>query len=665
MTLCIAIAPLSGFGQSTDSTDLTELRVTGALSELGLERIGKPVSIITHDQLQERSEPTIGELLSSQPGVSSSYFGPGASRPVIRGQSRQRVRILENGLDTGDVSDLSDDHAVSSDPIALQRIDILRGPSTLLYGSNAIGGVVNMIDQSIAEEPLEKDFAGELDLRKGNNADDESTGAVSMNAKSGPINWHFSSFYRETDDIKIPGFAESSRLREFNAADPVTAGTKGTLENTDSLSKGLKLGASHAWNDGFFGVAVRSTRSNYGIPPVGDELPRIDLKQDRYESRGEVRLNDNFFQAIRFGFSYSDYDHKEIEDGAVGTKFQKDSYEGRVELTHKHGDGLQGGWGLQVRGEDFKAIGDEAFLPASKTKSAALFGVEDYRLSEQVVWQLGGRVERSNVEPSGNIEKSFNLVSATTGPVANLDQNGEYTSGLTFSYNERAPTSTELFANGAHIATQSYEIGSSDLRKERSVGSEFVIKKNRGQITASAGAFWQHYFDYINLSPTGEEIDSFSAYNYNESRARLWGFESEMDIQIARDNPLGMHLYGQLDFVNGRDLSANDYLPRITPLRGKLGAKYLFENASIYLESLFVGTQNRTAPSELSTDGYQLLNAGAAYQINPKSSSPVKWEIYGRGTNLTNEEARVHSSFLKDVAPLRGRAFLAGLKVSF
>jgi iron complex outermembrane receptor protein len=672
--------PFGLYAEPSSSNDLTELRVTGALSELGLERLGKPVSIITHDQLQERSEPTIGELLASQPGVSSSYFGPSASRPVIRGQSRQRVRILENGLDSGDVSDVSDDHAVASDPISLQRIDILRGPSTLLYGSSAIGGVVNMIDQSIAEEPVGTPLTGEVDLRKGDSADEESTGAIALNGQAGSINWHFSSFYRETDDIEIPGYAESARLRASEEEASENDEKKGTLENSDSLSKGLKLGASHVWSDGFFGIAVRSNRSNYGIPggheheeaseesapaAIEEELPRIDLRQNRYESRGEFRLKDEFFKAVRFGLAYSNYEHKELEGDAVGTKFEKSSLEGRIELTHRHGDGLQGGWGIQVRSEDFKAIGDEAFLPPSVTDSAALFGVEDYRLSERLVWQLGGRVEHTQIDPSQLGDRNFNLVSASTGPVANLDAAGEFTSGLTFSYNERAPTSTELFANGAHVATQTYEIGDQALTKERAFGTELVLKKNRGQVTGSTGVFWQHYLDYINLSPTGEEIDGFSAYNYSESRARLWGFEAEIDLQVSKENPLGLHLYGQLDYVNGRDLSANDYLPRITPLRGKIGAKYLFSNASVYAESIFVAPQNKTASEELSTDSYQLVNIGGAYQLNSRSSSAVRWEIYGRGTNLTNEEARVHSSFLKDVAPLRGRAFLAGVKVSF
>lgn len=684
-TLAALLAMLMLGAQSvaqSDGKDITELRVTGALSELGLERLGKPVSIITHKELQERSEPTLGELLASEPGVSSSYFGPGASRPVIRGQSRQRVRVLENGLDTGDVSDVSDDHAVSADPIALQRIDILRGPSTLLYGSNAIGGVVNMIDESIAEEALERDLSGELDLRKGNAADEEATGAIALNGRLGGLNWHFSSFYRETEDLEIPGFAESARLRELEGEK--TPEDKGTLENSSTLSKGLKVGASHVWDRGFVGVAFRTSRSNYGVPgghehdgheaEVGEErhvdeeesvLPRIDLRQSRYESRGEIRFDDNFFKALRFGVAFSDYAHKELEGEEVGTKFEKDSLEARVELTHQHGDGFQGGWGLQIRSEDFKATGEEAFLPASKSDSAALFAVEDYRLTDAVVWQAGGRFEHAQVDPSGFKSESYNLVSVSTGPVANIDSAGEYTAGLTFSYNERAPTSTELFANGAHIATQSFEIGDPNLSKERAAGAEFVIRKNRGQVTGSAGLFWQNYFDYINLNPSGREEDGFPVFNYNESRARLWGFESEVDIQVSETNPLGLHLYGQLDFVNGRDLSANDYLPRITPLRGKLGAKYLFENASVYAESILVASQNRTAPAELATDSYQLINIGTSYQLSSATSQTTKWELYARGTNLTDEEARVHTSFLKDIAPLRGRAFLAGIKVDF
>ena len=238
----------------------TEIHITGALTPLGLERIGKPVSIITHKEMQERSEPTIGELLSSEPGVSSSYFGPGASRPIIRGQSKQRVRVIENGLENGDLSSLSDDHAVSVDPLSTERVDILRGPSTLLYGSSAIGGVVNMIDKSINDEYIGKPLTGEIDLRKGNPADDEETGAISLNGQAGTFNWHFSSYYRETEDIEIPGFAESKQLRDMvsmeesaheHDGDNKDAEQKGKLENSDTSSKGLKIGTTYLFDKGY------------------------------------------------------------------------------------------------------------------------------------------------------------------------------------------------------------------------------------------------------------------------------------------------------------------------------------------------------------------------------------------------------------------------------
>ncbi len=685
-TLLTITAVQTAAAQDTISEEPTDIFIDGALSPLGLERLGKPVSIITHKELQEKPESTVGELLSSEPGVSNSYFGPGASRPVIRGQSKQRVRILENGLESGDVSDISEDHAVAVDPLTVQRIDVLRGSNTLLYGSSAIGGVVNMIDESIAETPVGKALTGEMDLRKGDSADEENSGSASLNGQIESFNWHLSGFYRDTDDIEIPGYAESSRLRELHEHEEheehhdEEEETKGKLENSSTLSKGFKVGGSHVWNKGFVGLSFRMLDSSYGIPAghthaEEDEdhheeehegQPTIDLNQYRLENRGEVQLDDNFFKSVRFGSTYSNYQHKEIEGGETGTKFDKDSVEARVELTHGHDNEFEGSWGTQLRYDDFKATGEEAYLPATKTFSPALFAVEDYKISNQLVWQLGGRYEYSTVDPEDLSGKDFHMISASTGPVKNLDDAGIYTLGLTASYSERAPTSSELFADGAHIATQSYETGDPELSKEKSTGAELILRKNSGRLTGQGSIFWQHYFDYINLFPTGAEEEGLPVYSYEMDRVRFWGFETEADYQLSEYDTQGFHLYGQIDYVRGDNLSDNNSLPRITPLRGKIGLKYQLDNASAYIENMMVAEQDRTADFELPTDGYDLLNAGLAYQLPAAASlGNSTYELYARATNLTDEEARVHTSFLKDQAPLRGRAFFAGIRVAF
>ena len=666
----------------------TEIYITGALTPLGLDRMGKPVSIITQKELQERAEPTIGEMLSSQPGVSSSYFGPGASRPIIRGQSKQRVRVIENGLENGDVSSVSEDHAVSVDPLSLQRVDVLRGPSTLLYGSSAIGGVVNMIDDSINQDPLGKAVGGELDLRKGDSGDEEGSSAGSFNGQIGNFNWHLSGFYRETDDIEIPGFAESGRLREMEENESETqheeAEEKGKLQNSDTQARGLKFGTTYLFDKGYIGVAFRSYDSNYGVPggqhhheeggdsheqeelglnEEAEEQVRIDLKQSRFESRGEVQLDDSFFHAIRFGATYSDYQHRELEGDETSTKFNNKSFEGRMELMHQHAQGFEGGMGSQIRFEDFRASGEEAFVPKSETFAPALFAVEDYKLSEKLVWQLGGRYEYANVNPENLETQDFNMFSASTGLVRNLDEKNMYSLGTTISYSERAPTSTELFADGAHLATQTFEIGDAGLDKERSVGAELVLRKSEGRLTGSSSLFWQHYFDYINLTPNGEEDGGIPVFLYGLDRARFWGYELEADYSLLTSIAHDLHLYGQIDYVRGENLSDSDPLPRMTPMRGKAGLKYLHDDFSAYVEGVFVAEQDRTADFELPTDSYALMNIGGSYKLPIKGQNT--YEIYIRGTNLTDEDARIHNSFLKDVAPLRGRALLAGLRFNF
>jgi iron complex outermembrane receptor protein len=676
-----------------ESKNPTKLHIIGGMTPIGLDRLGKPISIVTHQELLEKSEPTIGELLSSQPGVAGTYFAPGASRPIIRGQSKERVRILENNMTSGDVSRISDDHAISLDPLAIQRVDVLRGPSTLLYGSSAIGGVVNLVDQSIAEELVGKDLTGEIDLRKGNSADDEASGAMNLNGSVSSINWHLSSFYRETDNIEIPGFAESDSLHELHESEETEEGHDSeveeeriskTLPNSSTLSKGFKIGASKVWGNSFSGLALRVFNTNYGVPAGhaheeehdlehADELEeldqhdhsgvRIDLEQIRLESRSKIELNSDFFKDLKLGLAYSDYEHQELEGSEIGTQFKNHAFESRIELTHQHNDGFEGGIGTQVNWDKLEATGAEAFVPTSESFAPALFAVEDYKISDSLVVQLGGRYEYSNVNPVNLDNQDFNLYNASTGLVWSFPSESQYSLGLNLAYSERSPNATELFANGVHVATNTFEIGSNDLSKEKSLGAELVFRKSLGRLTGSASLFVQNYFDYINLAPSGEQIEEVPVFNYQLEEALFRGFEIETDYKLLEEAGRTLSFYSQLDYVRAENRATDQPLPRITPLRGKLGLRYSVSDLSAFFESVMVDNQDRVAEFELPTAGYYLLNTGASYLIS-KESNKV-YELYLRGTNLTNQEARVHNSFLKDEVPLRGRAFSAGLMYRF
>ena len=694
--------------EAEKSTEPVRLLITGSLSPEGMETIGKPISVISKEELDRKSEGSIADTLSKEPGVSSTNFGPGASRPLIRGQGKERVRVLENGMESGDVSSVSDDHAVPLDTLGTERVDILRGPSTLLFGSQAIGGVVNIIDGSIKEEAIGKDLTGKIELSGGDSASEQKAGALMLEGQKGSLNWHFSGYSRETGDISIPGFAESSIFREQEAAeetghdhdieleedhdhahnqdlhsDEAETEQKGTLKNSDTDSYGVKGGLTHVWDRGFFGIAVRHTGSEYGIPGGhshaeedshehsldeeaeevhADETVRIDLEQTKIESRGAVHLHDGFMDSVKFGLIYSDYTHDELEGSEVGTTYDRKAFEGRALITHHHEDLLEGGFGIQLNHEDLSVTGAEAFIPDAETFSPGIFTIEDFALNDNLIWQVGGRIEHAAINPSGLDDKDFNPMSASTGLIWH-DQDKKYSTAFTASYSERAPNVSELFADGVHVASQIYERGSSDLETENSVSMELIFRKLTGTVRGSFGTFVQDYSNYINLQNSGEEIDSFDVYDYSEIEARLWGFETEVEADLYNHGGHLLTLYSGFDLVRGRNKTNDDNLPRVTPVRTKLGMEYSYNKLSSFVEAVIAESQDNTAEYELPTDGYTLLNAGFDYTIAQGQNSKVK--LFTKGTNLTDEEARIHSSFLKDLAPLRGRAFFAGIRAEF
>ena len=674
------------------------LSVNGSLTPEGMERVGKPITSIDREEIKKSTSTSLGDLLSSQVGISSSSFGPAAGRPIIRGQSKERVRVLENGLDVGDVSSYSDDHAVSMDPLLADRIEILRGPSTLLYGGQAIGGVVNTIDRSISEYNLGKEFSGVLDLKQGDSADEESSAAGLLEGEVNSWNWHLSGFYKETDDIEIPGYAESAALREseehaseHDAEDEV----KGTLPNSDLQNRGFKAGLSKVWDKGFWGVSLRRSQSNYGIPAghehsdeheaehdheselmstieephdshseeIAAEAVRLDLDQTRVETRGEVELDHHFFKKIRTNLAYSDYQHKELEGEAVGTRFNRELFEGRLLLSHSHDETYEGGWGAQMTHDKFSASGEEAFIPSTTSFSPALFMVEDFKLDQQNIWQVGGRYEYFNLDPETDLEsKDFDLVSASTGLI-NFTKEKTYSSALNFSYSERAPNSTELFADGVHTATQTYEVGDQNLQKERAIGTELIFRKLKGLVRGSTSIFGQKYFDYINLQPTGQELEGAQVMNYEQIQASFWGAEVEVEYDLVASAKNTLTSYSSIDYVRGKNETEDRNLPRITPLRYKTGLRYTRDRIGSFVEGVFAAEQNDTADFELPTDNYSVLNAGASYRLTQEYQPGA--ELYIRATNLTDEEVRLHTSVLKDQVPLRGRALLAGITVNF
>jgi iron complex outermembrane recepter protein len=667
------------------------ITVTGTLAGQSFNKNFTPIIVVEKEALQSKPGSSLGDALQQEPGVTSSSFGPGASRPIIRGQGGARVRIVENGVSVGDISQTSDDHAVSFDPSLVDHVELLRGSGNLFYGGSAIGGVVNIIDSTIPFKAIGVEKEGSVQITKGDSASDLISGSALLQGQANKLNWNVSGFYTDTDDIKIPGFAESALLREQekqeHEGETHTEGeeeeeeVRGKLISSATTTKGLKSGFSVKEDDNSYGFGFRYFNSLYGVPGHAheedneteesmkkehseEEGTSIDLEQFRISTDNHIDNPHPAIEKVRLSGALSSYKHQELEGAEIGTRFEDFSTNLRLETLHTPLGRMQGGGGIEFLYDDFSAVGEEAFIPANRNTTPSFFITERYALTPSVDATFGGRFDSTHYNGAAlPSNPSFNSVSASSGVESRLSES--YLVALTASYSERAPTATELFANGVHVATRTREVGDLDLEKERSVGVEARIQKDLGTVTAEASTYLQNYSDYINAAFTGEITDELPTIEYRHSEARIWGSEGRATIALLEYSAHTLDLTGQADIVRA-SITASDQigqnLPRIPPVRTLVRLAHTYRNSSSSIETQIVEPQKRTAELELPTQGFVMLNIRSAYQI-PLGTN--KFELFAQGTNLLDQEARLHSSFLKDVAPLRGRSFSAGLKVLF
>ena len=640
------------------------------------------VTILTGENLKLRLEPTLGETLNREPGVSSTYFGPGASRPVIRGLGDDRIRVLQDGLNTVDVANVSPDHAVTIEPLTIETVEIVRGPATLLYGPNTVGGVVNVIDNRVPSEPLSRPIEGKVEGRYGS-VDEQRSGAGVVDFQLGPIVIHLDGFIRETEDVDIPGFARSRRLRELEPLAPGEEEEKDVLLNSFTESQGGAAGASYVWESGYFGVAYSGIDSLYGT--VAEKEVTIDLEQRRWDARGAFYKPFTPIKSITYKFGYSDYTHTEFEGPEVGTVFAIEGYDGRIEVAHEKLGLFEGVFGYQTQRTDFSALGEEAFLPPTRTDTNSGFIFEEIGLGA-VRLQFGGRYDRQTSETETNpdfgpgLRREFDAFSSSGGIA--YDFNEQYTVALSLAYTQRPPTYTELFAAGPHLATKAFEIGDPNLDLEESIGIDLSLRKKTGRITGAISVFYNRFDNFINLAPTGEVVpgpeNDLPVFVFRATDADFVGGEIELTFHllepyagepksvVTSGRPASqhrLHLDTKADYVYAQDRTTDRSLPRITPFRASAALVYEWSDRfGARVEGQYVREQDRTAEFELPTDDYFLLSASASYRIK---AGPVDFDVYVKGTNLTNEEARLHTSFLKDIAPLAGRGALVGVRASF
>jgi len=656
--------------------------------------LAQPTTVLTGQEVNLRMTRTLGELLAGQPGVASTYFGPNASRPVIRGLGNDRIRVLENSLGSIDASVISPDHAVSLDPLLIERVEVVRGPAALLYGGNAVGGVVNVITHRIHTSLPDSPLLGRIEAR-GGTADEEQSAGIVLEGAAGQFAWHADYYRRDTDDVEIPGFAESARLRamdEDHDGEHDEAPAFGTIPSTALNNEGGAFGLTFVGSRGFVGLAYSGHDSLYGVPAGAhehhheeegedeeEEAVRIDMRQRRWEFQAEITEAFGPFRGTRFKLGTADYRHAELEGDEIGTVFRNEGYDGRLELLHQPLGALTGAFGWQGGRSLFEAVGNEAFLPPSRTTNHAAFVFEEAELGV-VTLQLGARVEKQGIElrDGSGTDRDDSLVSASTGLVWKISDT--WTLGASLARTQRAPNVQELFADGPHIGTNNYEVGDPALARERSLALDVTLRKRVGIVTGALTVFANEFDGFVFERPTGQvavEHDGewefldpddeeagggLEIFRFVQRDARFHGAELETIIHLHGGNHGDFDIMLGADFVRARNRSDGGHLPRITPARAKVGLDWSRGSLAAGGEVQFVASQKRVAENETPTAGYELASAYANYRI---SSGRVLWDFFVRGTNLGDREARLHTSALKEVAPLPGRNFVAGVRMSF
>ncbi len=683
---------------------LEEIVVSGAFEGRKLGETILGATVMRKEEILRQLDGSIGETLRRQPGMSSTFFGPGASRPIIRGLGGDRIRVLDAGIGSIDASSTSPDHAVAVEPALAERIEILRGTAMLMYGSSAAGGVVNVFDGRIPSTLPEGDVDG--GVRYGHSTvddGDELTGAITANVGTiggASVVLHGDAMYRKTDDYKIPGFAESETLRAMEEAENDHDDHEeedhdheeheeafGVAENSATKSTGGSTGLSFVFDNGFFGFNVRKSDSQYGVPgghehhhdeeegegeedhddhdEHGEEAVTIDLDQIRYDLHGEVSGDFGWFKKAKIRFGYADYEHTELEGDEIGTVFSNEGWEGRLDMIEKGGESWNGASGIQIKHRDFSAVGDEAFVPGTMSTQYGLYSVKDFSSG---AWQFeaGARYEytKYTVDPAaaGPSGRSFNGVSLSAG--AGYDISDAAFIGISVFRTERAPSTEELFSNGPHLATGAYELGNANLGLETALGLEATYSYATGPLSFVLNGFYTSYDDFIYELATGDELDELPVFAFTANDVALYGFEAKAELHAGTYSTktfgdIDLHLDAQADLVRAelKDVTGNDNLPRIPPMSALAGIEARAEMFDLRTELEYAAKQTRVTANELPTDSYMLWNAYLT--MRPFDNKDLSFEI--RGSNLGNVDARQHTSFLKDLVPLPGR----NVKVSF
>ena len=612
------------------------------------------LSVLGGEELEENLQSSLGETVAHLPGISSASFGPAVGRPVIHGLGGTRVKTTQDRIDSLDVSVASSDHAVSIEPFIANQINILKGASTLLYGSGAIGGVVDVETGRIAKTLPEKKIQGRAEVRFTDNSDSRS-GALRLDGAVDKLAWHLDAFSKKADDYDIPSLLNLGNNPKNRSE--VLAGSR-------AKGSGGAVGLSYIGKRGFIGISLNNIDAEYGLISAQQEPPGlIDMQQTRVDFDAHLDAPFDGFLELNLRVGINDYQHQEIEgSGEVGSLFENDAWEGRLELVHFPVWQFEGQVGLQISARDFSAIGEEAFVPPVNSTTYGLFWVAERAFSNFDL-ELGARVEEVQHEPSpSELNKlSFNTSSASLGVVVPL--NSAFTVSALLDYSSRAPSIEELFSNGPHLATQSFEVGKLDLKKEDAIAATLTFDYQSTWFDIKTSIYQMSFDDFIYQQNTAEIEDGLPVFLYQQDDARFTGLDLLATIPLGELAAGDTQLELLFDVVNAHLTSASRQdLPRIPAKR--FGANLVWDNETwkLSLKYLKVAEQNNVADFELPSEDYDDISILISRQIQV-AGNDFKISLHGR--NLSNDIQRNHASFIKDFAPAPGRRVELGLRYQF
>lgn len=705
LLLAVASGPLLAALAHAQQVEDQELRASPVIvtapgpDRTADELIGN-ATVIEREDVLEMLAGSLGDTLDRQPGVSTTFFGQAASRPVLRGLGAERVQVLTNGIGVIDASAASPDHQVAADGIDAERIEILRGSAALAYGGQAIGGVVNVIDGLIVESFPEKPVSAEL-FGAYNSVNEGTELAGRAQFTGGPLVFTLSASQRDFGDFDIPDFAESSRFRALEEAEEEEhegeehehdeeAEARDTLDNSFAETQTLAAGLSWIGDTAFLGIAVRQQTAEYGLPghgghehghdeeeegedheEEGEESPFIDLEQTRVDIRGGISVNNGFLTDIVATLAIADYDHTEFEaPGEAGTVYKSEGVEGRVEFGHTLGD-YSGAFGLQFIDKELSAFGDEAFITPTKTQSIGAFLYETREWGNGLGVEGGLRIETVELDNTISGSVDFDLLSGSVGLHRHFES-GVFFGGQ-LSYTERAPNESELFAFGPHLASEQFEVGNAALGKESGLNLEGTARWRGANGGIGINLFVTEFSDFIFLTPgviiedgvEVDEADDLPVFAFVQDDASFIGGEIYADYTF-KNGPLSADwtFDASVDFVNA-DIDSGGNVPFIPPVTLNAGASAEWGAWELGAAITVAGDQDNAGAGQLPTPGYTTLDLRAEADLSDFGFGADGTEAFIEARNVADEEVRYSTSVLKDVAPAPGQNIRVGIRVAF